>query len=538
MPADTASQSGDVAGRARVRVTPDKLTAKLLVDADLIGDPHAGALIQGAVAESGIELTEDVRDRMDLALFEAKPGENLEAVIAEATPAKPGSSGRVEWDVDSPEFQALQRSRLNSDIDDEPSDAEPPKSHYDRVHFIMVEPGDVLGRVLPPEPAEDGRDVFGEAIDAPEPIEHALTHDDSILRKADGTLIAQQGGVLHRNGDHACIDLKLEVSDYIDFSTGNIDFAGDITVKRGVRDRFTVRANNIEVHGLIEAATMIARDGLSALGGFAGRERGSARVGRVLEAKYLDNVEGDIGGGLEFEREIINCDLVVHGSIRSNNGAIVGGRIVVTGACRVAQVGSSGGAKTVLAIGCVPRFDPLARKLRPIVENLLAERRHLNDEKEQIDELITAARATPTDRERLTALSFEMSSLDRLIQRAQPSLEGLEKTIAECRVVDLMIERRLHGDAVIMFGDEQYRVLDAFKGPIRIALNDEGQLTLEDAIGPRGTFEDLCEAGHLDRRATPRDEIDLPPERVEPPMFDDAENAPTSSPMEAHACAS
>ncbi|MEO0602437.1 MAG: flagellar assembly protein A, partial [Myxococcota bacterium] len=215
MPADPASASGDAAGLARVRVTPDKLTARLLVDAELVGDPNAGALIQGAVGESGIEVTEDVRDRLDLIFFEAKPGEPVDAVIAEATPAKPGTSGVVEWHVDTAEFEALQRSRLNPDIADAPEDVDPPKSHYERIQFIMVEPGDKIGRILPPEPAEDGRDVFGEAIPAPEPIESHLTHDDSILRQPDGTLTAQRGGVLNREDSQASVSSEVDVAGHV-----------------------------------------------------------------------------------------------------------------------------------------------------------------------------------------------------------------------------------------------------------------------------------------------------------------------------------
>ncbi len=57
----------------------------------------------------------------------------------------------------------------------------------------------------------------------------------------------------------------------MDFSTGNIDFEGDVRVLKGIRDIFEVRATgNIEVGGLIEASTIDAGGSVFAKGGMAG----------------------------------------------------------------------------------------------------------------------------------------------------------------------------------------------------------------------------------------------------------------------------
>ncbi|MEO0587619.1 MAG: FapA family protein, partial [Planctomycetota bacterium] len=324
----------------------------------------------------------------------------------------------------------------------------------------------------------------------------------------------------------------------VDFSTGNIDFNGDIVVRRGVRDRFTLRANNVEVHGLIEAATVIARQRMRALGGFAGRERGAVRVGKVLEAKYLDNVEGEIGSELEFEREIINCDLVVQGAVRSTNGAILGGRTVVTGPCHVGQVGSAGGSRTLLMIGAVPRLDPLAAKLRPVVEKLQARHRQLGSEAQEIEERIENGTASPSDREQQTSLMFSVAESERTLNKAEPALGLLEATIAEARTVDLTVHRRLHQDAIIGFDGQQYRVINGFKGPVRVTIDFEANLLLEDASGPRGTFGELCQAGELDRTTAPLEESDIPSDRLSLPDDGDGDPLFAFSKSEELACAS
>ena len=62
-----------------------------------------------------------------------------------------------------------------------------------------------------------------------------------------------------RDRKSAKVSNTLEIDQNVDFSTGNIDFPGNVIVHRSVKDCFTVKArDDIEVRGLIEAATLIA----------------------------------------------------------------------------------------------------------------------------------------------------------------------------------------------------------------------------------------------------------------------------------------
>jgi uncharacterized protein (DUF342 family) len=500
-----ANPTHDPQGRGvTVRVSPDRETATLCVVPDAVGDPMLDSAVTAAVGAAGVDLTRAVRERIADALRQATPGQPIQAVIASATPPVHGQPGGVEWLVDSPEFDRLQRDRRDA-CPDLPEDPEPAQaSHYERCRFVIVEAGDRIGVLHPPVQGTDGRDVLGKTLAARKGVDAPLRLDDSITRADDGSLLAFNSGVLIREDGKAHIDDRIEIPGYVDFSTGNIHFGGEVLVHRGVRDRFTVHARQVEVRGLIEAATIITDDGLKALGGFAGRERGSANVGGTLEAKYLDNVEGEIGGDLSFDREALNCDLVVHGRVRSPHGSIIGGRLLVTGACTLGHAGSGAGVRTVLVLGAVPRLDPLRDRLEPIVADLRDQRQRLEQEQARLDKLTQGNRLTPTDRERQTEMMFEANELDRLLAKASPALDRLVAEIEATRRVELTIEGRLHPGVEIVCDATAYRVEDRVKGPCTICPQG-GTLMLRRGEDEPIKLTDVCSVHAADRLDRPDD---------------------------------
>lgn len=120
---------------------------------------------------------------------------------------------------------------------------------------------------------------------------------------------------------------------------------------KGVRDRFIVEATgNVIVDGLVEAATIKCAGHLAVRGGFAGRERGFAEVGKDMTGKYLDNVQGEVKGELRIDREIVNSELTVVGTLRSPNVTIMGGKITCHGEAEVAALGSPSGVPTQIVM--------------------------------------------------------------------------------------------------------------------------------------------------------------------------------------------
>ncbi len=449
-----------------VIIAPDKATATLQIPPGCDRALLTEQLLLGQITGAGVEVTEHTT-RVIRSYIAQPPDEQDKTVsldIAHATPPVHGIDGKVVW------------SDKNKETTSEEDHAEPsekePVSYYDQSAFLMVDSGDQIGRVVPAEPGQDGRDVTGKTIPAKSGKEFQLQIDESIMRRSDGTLIAQQDGVLYREPGKAMIRKLIQVNEFVDFSTGNIDFDGDIVIGKGVRDCFEVTATgSIEVNGMIEAATINAGKDLNAKGGFAGRERGHVFTGGCLLGKYLDNVAGHVKQDLKIDREVINCELKIDGQICSPQGSIIGGRIIPTGEVHIGTLGSDAGVLTELVVGSVPTLEPFAFKLEDIAEQLSGDVQKLKDEKETIDKNSTKGRMTAMDKERETEIIFELSVLGSMLDKAQRTLDRVRTEINKRRRVDVKVERNVFHGVKFELDGRSYRMNQTISGPVRFVMD-------------------------------------------------------------------
>jgi uncharacterized protein len=470
-----------------VTIASDKLSAQLVIPAGVDPAMLTGPLLKDIVRGQGIEVTDFTTQAIQSLTQNPPAGDQAVTVdIACAQPPVHGTDGSIQWLVGEEDQKNPERQDDPHTEQDTSQDADPlAVSHYDRSAYVMVETSDVIGRITPPSLCEDGRDVTGDTIPARPGKEVVLQLDETIMRRADGSLVAQQDGVLRREPGKAYISKQIEIKDYVDFSTGNLDFDGDISIGRGVRDCFTVKASgNVEVRGLIEAATIETGNDLIANGGFAGRERGYAKIGGSLRGRYLDNVQGHIKQDLCIDREVINCELTIDGGINSPHGSIIGGKIIPTGEVNIGTLGSGAGVETRLVIGSVPRLDPFVGELDAMVQTLTQDVEKLTAEQDMINKLSVKGRMTATDKERQTEIMFELSTTHTNLTKAQRTLDGVTREINGRRRVSITIQRMVNHGVVLICGQLRHKITTGFKGPARIYLEDGDRLVYRQGESP------------------------------------------------------
>lgn len=448
-----------------VIIAADKLSAGLVIPALCDRALFTEPLLLGLIRGGGVEVTDfTTRAVRDLLNDPPPEGRNTTLPIARAQPPVHGRDGSVQWFADE--------KHTETDAEHVQPDPDDAVSFYDRSAFVMVHAGDVVGKVHPAEPGQDGRDVTGANLPAKSGKDITLQLDETLIKRSDGSLTAQQDGVLYREPGKAQVRKRIEVKEYVDFSTGNLDFDGDITIGRGVRDRFTVKATGtVEVKGLIEAATIQTGMDLLAAGGFAGRERGNALIGRNLHGKYLDNVHGHVRQDLCIDREVINCELLIDGAIRSARGSIIGGKISPTGAVEISALGSASATVTELVIGSVPALQPYAQALTEIVNTLSADRDKLTNERDLTNKLSTKGRMTATDKERQTEIMFELSNIGASLDKAQRTLGNVNAEIDKRRCVDVTVHHAVYPAVTFILDGRRYKIYDDLHGPIRFYMD-------------------------------------------------------------------
>lgn len=414
----------------------------------------------GIAAEAGIRIDASAMPALREACTDLKPGEARRVEIAHGTPARHAEHGRIEWT--HPAALAL----VAPDAGPAPASTDA-VDHYERGAIPVVRQGETLGRLIPPVPGEDGVDVTGRTLAAREGRPARLNLDETILTDASGCLIAQRDGVLSLANDRATVRDFLEIPGSVDFSTGHVDFPGEVLIRRGVRDLFRVTAaGGITVDGLVESARLESGGTIRAAGGLAGRGKGELSARGDLEARYISGFTCRVLGSLRFEKEIIDSRIEVYGGVTSLNGAIVGGVLVAVGPVRVRTLGSVSEVATRVVIGTVPSLEPQLDSLESLIAQLKEARER--DEAELRLIRMPGRRLTGPDKERLTELTYSVQVNITTLGKAEQARERVRRVIAGLSTVDVSVAGDVFPGVIFRCGGVDFRVRNHLKGPIRI----------------------------------------------------------------------
>lgn len=467
----------------KTKISEDGLSATLIVPAGFDRAKLDLPLCDSVLVRDGIEINPETKQRLQdfLNKIMDAPEGVFEDVIAKGSPPRHGVDGHVEWMLeqlkgDTPASPDPAGDDQQQDQPNSSGSEKDPVSFYDQSVYILVKVGDELGRIHQATAGFDGRDVAGKTIAAREGRPLDFKYDETISLGKGDVLIAQAEGVLNVSNKTAQISNTIEVKEYVDFNTGNIDFTGNIVVHKGVRDCFKVQASgNIEVKGLIEAATIIAGEDLHSTGGFAGREQGVAKVSRDLYAKYLDSVDVHVRGRLCVDREMINCKARILGSIDSPRGAIIGGETSCAGEIVIGELGAEGLPHTVICIGSAPHLTRLMKKLSEVNDVMVKQRQRLLNEEKKLKfepDPYLAQQNLP----RLEELTHEIAEIQLQIERAEPALEKLKAKTKPTGEINISVNRMIYPNTIIVYEGLSYRIKSEIKGPVKIGMSPKGQL--------------------------------------------------------------
>lgn len=457
-----------------VEVNADASVAALLLPADLPRNLVTQAACRMALAEKEVQYTQEVRQAVDAFMAHLPPlGQAQRQVVARAVPPLHGVDASIQWNVQEP----------GQDSQD--------TSFYERRSYVKVLKDQVLGKLIPHTMGTDGRDVRGKTLACKpgRPISTKL--NESILVDSKNQLIAQISGQLIRDVDKASVIQLLEVADYVDFSTGHIEFDGDVHVRKGVRDHFKVNATgNVEIDGLVEAAEIHAGGDLILNRGAAGRDQSLLHADGELHANYLHAVRVECGKALRVQKEMNNANLMIHGDVASPHATMIGGEMHASGTVEIEVLGSPAGTRTNVRLGCQPHDEHLFNQLTELTTPLSSACQTLRHE---LDALLTkAGHLTPAQKERQTELLFELDRMEGKLRIAQSVQNNLHMRMAATRRVDLKVHRTLHHGTVLSVGRYCWRINKDQKGPLHITLGQGSELYFKRESAPAQPLSDIA----------------------------------------------
>lgn len=277
-------------------------------------------------------------------------------LIAQSTPSIPGEDAKLEYNFN-----------INKEI--HLKEKENGKVDFKELGLInIVSAGQVLATKTSATIGIPGMTVTGKEIytkngqDIPLPLgKNTDVSEDGlkVLAKIDGQI------VFHDNKVN--IETVFEVRGDVDYSVGNIDFPGSITIAGSILDGFRVKSGgNIEVGGCIEKAYVYAEGNIIVGGGIIGKDEGKVRVGKNIYANFVEH------GNLEAGEDVIINESIRHSTVDAKRRIIVQGKIgvIVGGKLRASEeinakvIGSVTGIPTIVETGSLPLLREEIQKLK------------------------------------------------------------------------------------------------------------------------------------------------------------------------------
>ena len=468
-----------VAGRLSVLspvwVTEDDLHAYWVL-LDERAQPLTAAMVEQCLADAGIRsgvLAGRVTDLVALVQRDGHPTGLFP--VAEALLPVDGEDARIELLVD------LER-RAGREAPDGSID-------FHEVNYTAsVSLGQIIARRHRSRPGVPGHDVKGRLLAARPGEERQLEAGGHVRMGLDDgveVFAATTDGGVRQVGTELRVVQQLTIQGDIDFSTGNLDFKGDLHIGGSVVEGFSVKATgDISIGNTVENGSIVTSDADVIVGrGILGRRtvvqaRGSVRAQFIQEARI--EAGGDIVVGNYVYHGMLRADgsITVHQGTGSRGGTILGGRVWAQHLVEAHQVGSDNGLAGVIVAGLQPgqaqqldRLRDTAATCQEHLQKVLRKFGLTSIDVAQIHRAVAAAGAT--ERQALVHSAHQLGQLVQLLQQLRADeavLQGAIRTAAKGAAI------RIHGTAywgvTIRVGEQQRRLHEDLHGPFFHLVDD------------------------------------------------------------------
>jgi uncharacterized protein len=242
----------------------------------------------------------------------------------------------------------------------------------------MIKKDDLLARIIPPTEGTPGTTVLGRNIPA-RPGDAALIkagHNTYFRDPEKHELCAQETGSVSLVRGVITVENSCVIESDVDFSTGNLNFPGDVIIKGDVKTGFSVKAGGkIEVRGIVEDGRIECRGDLLIRGGFHGSGKGFVRCGGEAHVKFIENQTLEADGSVYIAEGLLHARVISKNKVflTSNRGILLGGFVAARSGIIVKTLGNTQYLPTVVEI--LPREDfyPVLNKLESSITLLQVE---------------------------------------------------------------------------------------------------------------------------------------------------------------------
>lgn len=226
--------------------------------------------------------------------------------------------------------------------------------------YKTVTAGDWVGTMVLPTDGKEGMTIFGEPLHSKKGKGSRLRYDPKTIQlieeEEQHVLSAKVSGIVEFKGGKLSITEHLMISGDVNYSTGNIDFKGFLTIKGTIEDGFSVKADyDISVlgeMGLGMVKSIESRHGSVFLkGGIYGRNKSVVKAKKNIFVKYANEVKLSCEGEINIGYYALNAVLESNSlTVAASNGRILGGNAQLIARLEAQYVGNNKEIRTDINI--------------------------------------------------------------------------------------------------------------------------------------------------------------------------------------------
>ena len=232
---------------------------------------------------------------------------------------------------------------------------------------VSVTKGTVLASKTPLTPGENGFTVTGKTLAAKPGKDDRLAAGKSTKLSTDRLqVISEIDGQPILRDKTITVESVLSIDGDIDYSTGNINFAGSVRVLGNVVSGFSLKASeHIHVEGLVEDSFLEAGGDVLIKGGIQGANKGTVKARGNVNALFIERATVEAGkcitAGQTLHSNLLAGDQVV---VTIEKGQICGGSVGARNLVQANIIGSEAGTWTEIAVGFEPREKARLEELK------------------------------------------------------------------------------------------------------------------------------------------------------------------------------
>ena len=428
---------------AEIAVAEDKMSASILVNSPVGGGRDITLQeLRDMLDQMGIEygIDEDkLKDIVENELY------NQVFKFAEGTPAIDGTNGKIK-DYFPRHKEVKFASKENDSID------------FKSTNYIHnVKAGELVCELTPPEPPQDGVDIFGNTVYGKPGIMPPIPQGKNVVynEEKDKLLTGCEGNLSFRSGRFH-VEKILNIGGNVDNSVGNIDFTGSVSIKGDVLEGFTVKAKgDITVMGIVEGATLISGGSITLYKGMRGMKSGVLEAAGDITAKFLEDSKIYARGDIQAEY-IINSEVSCGNNLTltGRRAAFIGGVCSVYNVMNVKTVGAMSQITTLVTLGVTPQLLGEVENLKKDIADITAQ---LDECKKNITYLNTRQKAgtiSPSQTEKLNELKIWLPINTMKQKKMKDQMQKLTLQLKEVKKSRL-IAREVYGGTIISIGDSR-----------------------------------------------------------------------------------